>query len=468
MTPPFSRSIPLARLLVVDDEEGLRFLIADTLDRDGYAVAGAESGEQALEWLKENSADLLLLDLKLPDMSAPVLAQRLRQRGVEIPFIVITGHGDERTAVEVMKQGALDYVMKESSLLELLPAIVRRALSVVERERNLAEANNAIRDRERRYHSVIQTALDGFISFEATRHITEVNDAICDLLGYTREEMLQLKITDIDALFGAGEIEAAFSGLTSQGPERFSARARRRDGNLIEVEVSMRADQDNCFCFVHDVSEQRLLEREVLEISEDERRRFGRELHDGLGQQLTALEMMMHTLARRLSTEAPALTKLAEEISEHTRSAIAQSRRLAHGLAPVRLESEGLTAALNDLAYLTTKAGTPCEFECELLVHIYELAVSTHLYRIAQEAVNNAMKYAAASRIVLRLEDRGHSIELTIEDNGRGLPETPKVKMSGMGLQVMNHRARLMGGRLDINSTPGVGVRIVCLIPKQR
>jgi signal transduction histidine kinase len=103
-----------------------------------------------------------------------------------------------------------------------------------------------------------------------------------------------------------------------------------------------------------------------------------------------------------------------------------------------------------------------------LLVHIYELAVSTHLYRIAQEAVNNAMKYAAASRIVLRLEDRGHSIELTIEDNGRGLPETPKVKMSGMGLQVMNHRARLMGGRLDINSTPGVGVRIVCLIPKQR
>src|SRR4051812_43614654 len=101
------------RLLVADDEEGLLFLIADALRREGYEVEAVESGEEALAWLRSQPADLLLLDLKLPDLPAPVLVERLRKLGREFPFIIITGHGDERTAVEVMKQGALDYVMKD-------------------------------------------------------------------------------------------------------------------------------------------------------------------------------------------------------------------------------------------------------------------------------------------------------------------------------------------------------------------
>lgn len=253
MAGPDLPPAPRPRLLVVDDEEGLRFLMADALQRDGCEVAGVESGRAALDWLKNHTADLLLLDLKLADMPAPTLVQRLRQRGVTLPFIVITGHGDERTAVEVMKQGALDYVMKESGVLELLPAIVRRALSVVDRERKLAEAHEAVRQREHRYQSVIQTALDGFLSFDATLQITEVNDALCELLGFSREELLSMTITDIDALLIPEEIDEVLARLKKHGYERFPTRAKRRDGQLIEVEVSMRADQGNCFCFVHDV-----------------------------------------------------------------------------------------------------------------------------------------------------------------------------------------------------------------------
>ena len=114
----------------MDDEEGLLFLMVDALRREHYEVDGVDSGEAAIEWLKDHPTDLLLLDLKLSDLPAPVLVQRLRQRGIETPFIVVTGHGDERTAVEIMKQGALDYVMKDTALLEFLPAIVRRALAV--------------------------------------------------------------------------------------------------------------------------------------------------------------------------------------------------------------------------------------------------------------------------------------------------------------------------------------------------
>ncbi len=464
---PLSGPSPEAQLLVADDEEGLRYLMIEVLEREGYVVAGVESGAAAVEWLAKHRADLLLLDLKLADMGAPKVVEKLRARGLEVPFIVITGHGDERTAVDIMRQGALDYVMKESGLLDLLPTVVRRALGVVERDRKLQEAHAAIAERERRYQSVIQTALDGFVSFNAAWRITDVNRAVSDLLGYSREELLEMQVVDLDGMMLPPEIEAVFSRLKHQGRERFFTRLRRKDGGLVEVDVSMHADQWHCFCFIHDISEQRRLEREVLAISEDERRRFGRELHDGLGQELTALELMSHTLARKLASTNPEMAGLAEEIAAYTRNAVSQSRRLAHGLAPVRLESEGLMAALNDLAYITDRAGTSCDFKCDAPVTMDDLGIATNLYRIAQEAVCNSLKYAGAKHIVLALKERGANLEMSVSDDGFGFPEN-KPKRPGMGLEVMGHRARLMGGKLEIESTPGQGVRIVCTVPRPR
>ena len=124
-------------------------------------------------------------------------------------------------------------------------------------------------------------------------------------------------------------------------------------------------------------------------------------------------------------------------------------------------------AALNDLAYLTAKTGVECELQCEKPVNFYDPTAATHLYRIAQEAVNNALKHSKAQRITLHLEDRNHWVELSVEDNGKGLPDSNAQK-PGMGLQVVQHRASLIGGRVDIHSIAGEGVRVVCSIPKQR
>lgn len=455
-------SIP-TRLLVVDDEEGLLFLISDALRHEGYQVEALDSGEKALEWLRTQTPDLVLLDLNLADLPGPALVERLRKLGREFPFIVITGHGDERTAVEVMKQGALDYVMKDKGLLELLPSIVRRALTVVERERKLAEATERIRQREQRHRRIIETALDGFARFDLRGDILEVNAALCRLLGHTSEEMLTMRACDLDT-HSAAELE---SWIASSAAEcgRFMTQLRRSDGALCDAELSLRREGEEIFCFVHDISAQRRLEREVLQIGEDERRRIGRDLHDGLGQQLTALELMSHTLARDLKRQTPGLAKAAEEIASYTRGAISQARRLAHGLAPVALEAQGLMTALNDLAYLTARTGIECELVCSGPVNVHDSAAATHLYRIAQEAVNNALKHAQAKRIVLGLEDRGTALELSIEDDGRGLPEE-KTAQPGMGLEVIEYRSRLIGGRLDLHSKPGRGLRIVCSVPK--
>jgi PAS domain S-box-containing protein len=454
------------RLLVADDEEGLLFLMVDALRREGWEVEGFASGKEALDWLGSHSADLLLLDLKLGDLSALQLMKRLRSDGKEYPFIIVTGHGDERTAVEAMQHGALDYVMKDAGMLELLPSIVRRALGVVERERKLMEANETVRQREERHENVIRTALDGFVRFERSGRVLEVNKALGDLLGYAPEDLLHKNAFEAEGPNFRSEIRQQIEQIAPQGAAHCFTRLLRRDGTEIEVEISLRRDGEEVFGFVHDISAQRRLERQIQHTLHEERRRFGHELHDGLGQQLTALEMMTHTLARELKTRAPAQAKSAFEITNYIRRAITQTRELAHGLLPVSAESDGLMNALHELARMTTATGIQCDFRCARAVSVSDSAVAAHLYRIAQEAVTNALKHSGAHHIRLGLEDRGSAIELSIEDDGKGLPRH-KAANDGMGLHVIQHRARLIGGHVTIETSAKKGVRIVCALAKQ-
>jgi PAS domain S-box-containing protein len=453
-------------LLVADDDEGVLFLLADCLRREGYNAVEFDSGTKALEWLTSHGADLLVLDLKLGDLPAPSLIEQLRRRGRDFPFIIITGHGDERSAVEVMKQGALDYVMKGTGMLELLPGIIRRALGVIERERKLAEANAIVRQREERLQKIIETAFDGFVRLDANWRFLDANRAFCEMVGCSREGLLAQKASILEFGLLPGDSQERIAELREAGVEHFFSSFKRRDGRQYEVEVSIRTDGDEYIGFVHDLSELRRLERETLQSSLDERRRVGSELHDGLGQQLTAIELMSHALSRELKGVAPAQAQSAADITKFIQRAIALTRQLAHGLAPIAAGEDALMMALTDLASMTTAAGVRCEFTYDQRVKITDTAIATHLYRIAQEAITNSLKHGKAKHIQLQFANRGAQIEFSIEDDGRGLPKTG-ARRTGMGLPLIQHRARLIGGQIAIHSSPGQGVRIVCSLPKQ-
>jgi two-component system sensor kinase FixL len=453
-------------LLVADDDEGVLYLLADCLRREGYAVVEFDGGEKALEWLTHHNADLLVLDLKLGDLPAPSLIERLRQLGRDFPFIVVTGHGDERSAVEVMKQGALDYVMKDTGMLDLLPGIIRRVMGIIERDRKLAEANAIVRQREERLQKIIQTAFDGFIRFDSKWRILDANRAFCEMVGYSREELLSNGPSIFECGLAPDDFEQRMADLQKAGSAHYFTSLNRGNGPQYEVEVSIRADADEYIGFVHDLSELRRLERMMLQSTLNERRRVGSELHDGLGQQLTAIELMSHALARELKQIAPAQAGSAAKITKYIQDAVTLTRQLAHGLAPIAEEENGLLVALADLASMTTAAGVACKFSCDPQVAITDTTVAGHLYRIAQEAVTNSLKHGKARDIHLRLEDQGTKVELSIEDNGRGLPEKPP-QTPGMGLQLIQHRARLIGGQVTVHSIRGRGVRVVCSLPKQ-
>jgi signal transduction histidine kinase len=206
------------------------------------------------------------------------------------------------------------------------------------------------------------------------------------------------------------------------------------------------------------------LEKEILEISEREQQRIGRDLHDDLGQRLVGISYMSHLLANALSAngapEAPQATKITALLND----ALGLTRSLARGLHPVALKSGGLMAALADLAERTAEMfQVGCRFTGPADEPRLSDSVATHLYRIAQEAVTNAVNHGKADIIIIKLDAaREHSV-LSVADNGTGMPKlNPRRK--GMGLRIMNYRADVIGGTLAFSTSGNGGTTVTCTV----
>ncbi len=183
-------------------------------------------------------------------------------------------------------------------------------------------------------------------------------------------------------------------------------------------------------------------------------------MHDNLGQQLTAIELLCHSV-REDHRGQPALEAQMEQICRFLREAVAQTRQLARGLMPVSLESEGLADGLAEMVRRMGKGSIDCEFICTSEVKIRDTSVANHLFRIAQEAVNNSMKHSKAQKVIVTLSQYRGTVLLEVQDNGKGLPESGQ-DGPGLGLQIMKHRANVIGATLETTSKPGQGVTITC------
>jgi PAS domain S-box-containing protein len=207
------------------------------------------------------------------------------------------------------------------------------------------------------------------------------------------------------------------------------------------------------------------LEREILEISDREQARIGQDIHDGLCQQLIGLAFNANTLASTLQEQGFSEANGARKISALLDEAITESRNVCRGLYPVRLKTEGLVPALEELANTISerfKIHCTCETSTRRL-HC-DVTTATHLYRIAQEAVNNAIKHSGGHTILIHLSALDEGIELKVHDDGAGLRPIPS-RAGGMGLHIMDYRARSLGGQLRIDSN-GTGTTVVCLAPQ--
>lgn len=209
--------------------------------------------------------------------------------------------------------------------------------------------------------------------------------------------------------------------------------------------------------------ERRKMEEELLEICGREQRRIGQDLHDGVCQYLVGIEFQTSVLVRDLAVNPTAAEHVAH-LGQLLREATRQARMLARGLCPVELESNGLMSALAELTSNSSKLfGIPCRFECPETVLVTDVARATHLYRIAQEAISNAVKHGHAKSVCVELIHSDENIVLSITDDGVGFVATSSMGHdSGMGLRIMQYRAEMIEARLEVTPKFGVGTIVTC------
>jgi PAS domain S-box-containing protein len=467
---------PAQTILVVDDDRGLVRLIEKALQREGFSTASAPSGLDALHWLQHQRAALMLLDLKLQDIGAKDLVARLNQGNHCPPFIIITGQGDERVAVEMMKLGARDYLVKDVDFLQFVPAVVKRALAQLENERRLAEAEEQVRV----VRGVVEQGFSAVLITDGALpdpQIVYINPSFARVTGYEAAKVVGRPLSSLAGLHRVSERLRAGLPKNASFLEEVSTYQTphgERWGEWRVGPVKDKTGKDAHWLIIfRDITESKRLEKEILEISDRERFRLGQDLHDGLCQHLAGIELMCQVLEQKLGAKTKTDAARVGEIGRHVREAITQTRALARGLSPVTLELDGLTSALHELAANTEKMfGVNCRVECPRPVEISAPAVATHLYRIAQEAVSNAIKHGKATEILIRLEltsagNDSTDVRLSVSDNGRGFATTPS-RTTGMGLHIMRYRAGVISGSLAIEPNPAGGARLVCTAPVEK
>lgn len=228
--------------------------------------------------------------------------------------------------------------------------------------------------------------------------------------------------------------------------------------------AALRLQQEASRTRIEGLERTRKLEEEIVRASEHEQRRIGQDLHDGLCQELAAIGCVAAGLRQDLAARAAPESATAAEVEKLLQEAVVQTRNLARGIFPVQMDGEGLAAALEELV-ANTKRQPSVEVLCQARgeVALGDPNVAMHLYRIAQEALNNAVKHAHARHIVVRLRRADEWLELTITDDGTGLPPA-SASPTGMGLTNMRYRARLIGGHLEIGAGPGGGTCVSCAV----
>ncbi len=328
--------------------------------------------------------------------------------------------------------------------------------------------------RELAYNQALVGHTSAFIVvLDLAGRFVHANASFSETMGYNKKQVIGKTPWEI------GLMDAAETALSK---ERFArllrgeknpptdSRLRTKDGEWRSVELRSIATckpdgtLDRIVVTGTDMTERNRLQQEVLRVVEQEQARVGHDLHDGVGQTMTGIVSLLEALEADLDGEP---RQQAQRIHELLRQSVSEVRRMSHGLSPTSVKYRGLVGALQLLAEtVRTNFRTPCECEVDAGIAIQNNDIEAHLFRIAQEAVNNALRHGKPSKVKLSLQHVSQTeCELRIEDDGAGLKKTKGGQHNGIGVRVMDYRANLIGARLTIKAKPRRGVVVTCRFP---
>lgn len=350
-------------------------------------------------------------------------------------------------------------------------------------ERDISESKRAervLQDREERLRALLDTATDAILTIDQSGIIQSINPAAERMFGYTAAEVIGQNVRMLmPSPYREGH-DGYLARYLRTGEKRIigsgrEVEARRKDGSIFPIDLVV-SEIEHLKLFtgiIRDITQRRELEREVVEIASLEQRRIGQDLHDSVGQELTALNILAKDLGETLQTDPSQLSPLIERMIKGLQRSQQELRAVLRGLLPVPVDSEGLMAALTELAnHIQQEGKAVCVFDCPTPVSVADNLTATHLYLIAQEAVHNALKHGQPRNIRITLASN-HGLILRVQDDGVGVPaqivhavanaaEWPKE--NGLGLRIMRNRATIIGAQLTIEPAEPTGTVVTCML----
>jgi PAS domain S-box-containing protein len=324
----------------------------------------------------------------------------------------------------------------------------------------------------RQLAAIVESSNDAIIGEDLDGVITSWNKSAERIYGYTAGQAVGSSVRMLVPRERADEVTAILERMRrGEMIEHLETLRVRNDGRQIYISLVVSPIQDltgriiGASAIARDITERKRLEAEVLQVSEREQQRIARDLHDGLGQLLSGTVHLSTALELELAEQALPEAAEALRITELLNRAVADARGLARGLFPVRPEANGLMVALRELADQTRELfGVVCSLQCRRPVLVENNVAATHLYRIAQEAVTNALKHGKARRIQIVLSESKGRTRLAVRDNGSGVVKD-LCSGKGIGIRIMEYRAGMIGGTLAIQPQPKRGISVVCTLP---
>lgn len=471
-------------ILIIEDVVNDAELVEEELRNSGIAFRSRriQTREALVRELRQCQPDIVLSDFTLPDFDALEALQLLRKHQCDVPFILVTGTRSEEVAVECIREGADDYILKAS--LKRLPTSITNALQKKATEQARLRAEAALRRSEEQYRLIAEHTRDLISLVDVDGRILYASASHRASLGYVPEELAGLDLVELIHPQDRPIVRQGWEqALRHKESRTVEVRIRHQSGEYLVFEsignwiFDEKGEPQRALILSRDITRRKEAEHTLRELpslireaQEAERRRVARELHDSVIQILSSVKFRLQAVEERLIDKDQAAWRDTLKAKVHLEKAINEVRRISRNLRPSELDDLGLAPALRSLcSEFSERTSMVVDFTTSRLPQALHDDIELNLYRIIQEALGNIEKHSDASRVSLRLAREGPQLRASIRDNGRGFdplsPYSKKSKPPGMGLVDMKERASLLGGQCHLRSTPGSGTEILVEMP---
>lgn len=474
-----SKKVDDLELLLVEDNPSDLFLLRQMLRTSPLKIKKvyeASRIEDACQIVNSNNISLALLDLSLPDSFGIDTYLDIKARSKKMPVIILTGSKDADLALQAIKEGAQDYLVKGEFNSHWLSKSIQYSM---ERMQNV----EMIRASEEKYRQLFnRNPFPSMIVDMVTLKILEVNDSAVEKYGYSRSEFADITL---DALTVKDDLTGMSDRLATDNQRKNKPkliRQKKKNGEIVFMEFSYYPvayfGKTAMQAQMNDITERILLEKElkeeqelkhrqitaaVLAAQEKERTAIGEELHDNINQIITSARLYVDMAMRRTDNET-----LLKKAMQYTLMAIEENRKLSKTLILPQLKGEGLFNSLIELKNeLKQTSSLRINFYIDDLdENFFNEQAKVSLYRIVQEQLNNILKHAEARSILVKLYRENSKIILSIKDNGKGF--TVSERRNGVGLTNIGSRAEILNGVVDIDSAPGKGCTLKVIMDMEK